>query len=385
MNTENQLLLNQNILLSNLSKYPDLEDFCGRFIQVDENTENIEPNVFVYMYGDIDLLSQYVNENKVYVIGEYSYNNTTDYDVISLGYVPIHIHNVGVYFREFFDKDYFNMINEEHQFYTLTESNKPDTSYRKGVYLTNVEKNGEEYRYHLLRCSSNLGGATENFKSVDNDIINQVSEISEHFFSEKTEFNHVLAQMYMNSYNENNKQKKAKIKAHSDKTKDMLENGLMAFCTFYDTLNPKQRNGFDYQYKNQSVLTKLRFNLKPDIQDETLEKKFDIVLYPNSVFIMSLYTNRLYTHEIVPSLLNIEHLPIRLGYVIRCSKTYAVYKNGIPYIEYDKQLKEMHEMTEEERFNLKNLYYEENYTSNMIQYPEFLSSMNLGDYKKPIY
>ena len=52
--------------------------------------------------------------------------------------------------------------------------------------------------------------------------------------------NHVLAQIYHNTPSmtlpggTKQKQTKAKIKAHSDKTKDMPANGIMAFCTFYN-------------------------------------------------------------------------------------------------------------------------------------------------------
>jgi len=55
-------------------------------------------------------------------------------------------------------------------------------------------------------------------------------------------------------------------------------------------------------------------------------------LYPNSVFIMSLEMNRLYTHEISPSHLPMDLIPLRLGYVIRCSKTKAIYKDNKTYI-----------------------------------------------------
>jgi hypothetical protein len=388
MYSENQLLLNKHFLIYE-TKHHELEHFCGTILPI-EHHYLIQPNTFVYVYGDINTMIEEMVESirdcKVYIIDELSYNNNTDYEIITIGKVPIHIHNIGIYFRNFFDtKDYFQSIHSEHNFYVLTESNKPGNSYRKGVYLTNVDKNNDnEYTYHLLRCSSNLDGATENFRQTDYEIIEQLNDISNQFFSEQVEFNHVLAQVYTNK-TENNKQKKAKIKKHSDKTKDMSENGLMAFCTFYDNLNPKQKTDFDYQYKNQSVLTKLRFQLKPSVQDESLTKEFDILLYPNSVFIMSLFTNRLYTHEIIPPTLNIEHLPTRMGYVVRCSNTISVYKNDTPYIEYNGVLKEMHPMTEEEYKHLRDLYYQENTTTNQIQYPEFLSSMNLGDYKQPIY
>ena len=50
------------------------------------------------------------------------------------------------------------------------------------------------------------------------------------------------------------------------------------------------------------------------------------------MFIMSLEMNRLYTHEICPSCLPMDLIPLRLGYVIRCSKTKAIYKENQTYI-----------------------------------------------------
>lgn len=63
-----------------------------------------------------------------------------------------------------------------------------------------------------------------------------------------------------------------------------------------------------------------------------MKTNFDITLYPNSVFVMSLDMNRLYTHEIIPSILPIDRIPTRMGYVIRCSKTNAIFKNEQTYI-----------------------------------------------------
>ena len=48
-------------------------------------------------------------------------------------------------------KDYFKDICDEHQFQTLTESNKQSNAFRKGIYLTNVEQEKEELHFNLLR------------------------------------------------------------------------------------------------------------------------------------------------------------------------------------------------------------------------------------------
>lgn len=308
---------------------------------------------------------------------------------------PINIHNVGVFFPKFFGKniDYFQSIITEHDFQSLTESNKSSTAFRKGIYLTPVQQTNNGIAFNLLRCSSNLDGPTDNFRHTDNLIIDQVQSIASKFFTKPVNFNHVLAQTYLNS-TDGVKQKKAKIKQHSDKTKDMPRNALMAFCSFYEGFNNdfKHINGvtpsdpFDFCYKGTSILTRLRFKLKDDAISKypVLKRKFDITLYPNSLFIMSLMTNRLYTHEIVPSSLPVDKIPTRLGYVIRCSTTRALFKNGTTYIlENDSEIP-LEPPTEDGINKLKNLYYLENNTTEQINYNGFYFSLNHGDYTQPI-
>src|SRR4029079_17700858 len=132
---------------------------------------------------------------------------------------------------------------------------------------------------NLLRCSTNLDGPTDSFRATDNEIISKVNNICEQFFQTKTDLNHVLAQVYNNASIEG-KERKAKISEHSDKTKDMPRNGLIAFTTFYqfnDNKDVKKHkdNAFDYYYKDTSVLTRLRFRLKKDVNDPKLFKHFD--------------------------------------------------------------------------------------------------------------
>ena len=95
----------------------------------------------------------------------------------------------------------------------------------------------------------------------------------------------------------------------------MSTNGLLAFCTFYEGFQDdfeklgSEKSGFDFVYgKGTSILTKLRFRLKPQAKElnKDLVEQFDVTLFPNSVYIMSLLANRWYTHEIVPSALNVE-------------------------------------------------------------------------------
>jgi hypothetical protein len=385
--SENFLLLNRNILIViNEDKNEKLEyiinNFCGIIIK-SFDFDNFVDNQVVYLCGDINeyfMNFEFLDNIIINVIEDFSYNfsNIFKYNLISVEQVPINIENFGLYIKNFFDtsKNFFDLINQEHIFQDLTESNKPSNAFRKGIYLSNIEKNEfDEIKFNLLRCSTNLDGPTDNFRDIDKYIIEKVNNISKYFFNEEVKFNHVLAQIYYNLL-ENNKEKKAKIKSHSDKTKDMPKNGLIAFCTFYKDVdnftNLKNK-------KEDAIFTKLRFRSK------TSEfKNFEVILYPNSVFIIPLLTNRLFTHEIVPSLLPINMIPIRLGYVLRCSKTNAIYKDDQTYIIKDNKYIKLQYPTYENITELKNFYYKENLTTENIIYPDFDFSMNRGDNKKPI-
>jgi hypothetical protein len=313
--------------------------------------------------------------------------------------VPLIVHNAGVYFRHFFedDCDYFNRIKKEHTFQDLTESNKPGKAFRKGMYLTDVSREvtaekKEILHYRLLRCSSNFSGPTDNFRKTDRQVMKAMNEAAKYVFEQETDINHVLAQIYENKKNPDNlaKESKAKIPAHSDKTKDMPKEALIAFCTFYDTSNfqhlkPSKTDRYDWCYKDTSGLTRLHFKLKNSVRDNTLEKEFTVILYPNSIFFISLSTNRFYTHEIKPSILSIDKIPTRMGYVARCSNTEAVFMNGQAYIKEKETLIPLESMTETSMTDLKTVYFEENKTENSIQYGDVHFSMNTGDYAKPIY
>lgn len=299
------------------------------------------------------------------------------------------IHNVGFLFPNFFpsDTDYFSLLTQQHNFQSLTESNKPGCSFRKGIYLSKVGRhNDNDLIFNLLRCSTNLDGPTENFRDVDNDIISRVNAVASKLFPQPINFNHVLAQVYQNTVHG-----KAKIKKHSDKTKDMpdeLEAGI-AFCTFYNFtetkgLKPSASDPFDICHKKTSALTKLRFRLKECVVDASLAKEFDATLYPNSLLIIPLKTNRLYTHEIVPSVLQFDMIPTRLGYVIRCSKTKALYRDNQTYIDNNGIWVPLRPITEDDRNHLRNLYYVENTSDKVIDYGFIDFSMNDGDNMKPL-
>ncbi|MVU76824.1 hypothetical protein GPX89_06130 [Nocardia sp. ET3-3] len=307
--------------------------------------------------------------------------------------MPVRVHGIGVYYRRFFDPgdDHFGRIRAEHEFQSLTESTKPGTAHRSGIYLTPVTRVGDELRFRLLRCSTNLSGPTEGFRATDTSIVEALNRAAATIFRGHAELNHVLAQIYHNTHaTVERKQAKAKISAHADKTKDMPVNGIMAFCTFYDgleKLQPLSEDPFDFGVKGVSGLTSLRFRLKDPVEERDragLPAQFSLTLYPGSVFFMPLSTNRLYTHEIRPSMLEAELLPTRLGYVVRCSKTEAVHKDDRTFLERAGELVELEPPTPEGMDELRRLYAEENRTSSFIDYGDrFPFSMNSGDYLAP--
>jgi hypothetical protein len=74
-----------------------------------------------------------------------------------------------------------------------------------------------------------------------------------------------------------------------------------------------------------------------------------------------------------------------MGYVIRCSDTEAIYKNGQTFIVDNKtnNLIRMVEPSDSEVKRLKDLYYKENMFSDVVEYKDFHFSLNNGDYLKP--
>ena len=172
----------------------------------------------------------------------------------------------------------------------------------------------------------------------------------------------------------------------------MPSNALMAFTTFYhfdQDQSSYNKEGFDIRMGNTSVLTRLLFKRKHCVKDTTLVPQFSVTLYPNSVFVIPLSTNRQYTHEIKPSGLPIDKIPTRLGYVIRSSKTRAMHKHGQTYIcvsqdAKNDEWKPLREITDDDIETIRTLYYEENTTDEIINYGDVFVSMNEGDYKQPL-
>ncbi|WP_042444994.1 hypothetical protein [Streptacidiphilus jiangxiensis] len=353
----------------------------------------------VYLSGDVSGVSerQLHAAARVFVIRELSHGYRENVDEpwtpVPLGRVPRGVHGVGVYYPRFFglDSDFFERIRAEHTFQSLTESTKPGTAHRSGIYLTPVTRSGDELHFRLLRCSTNFSGPTEGFGPTDTHIVEDLNREAAAVFRDQAPLNHVLAQIYHNTpATPERKQSKAKISAHADKTKDMPANGIMAFCTFYDglgELEPLTADGFDHGVKGVSGMTKLHFRLKEPIatgDGVTLPAQFTVTLHPGSVFFMPLSTNRLYAHEIRSSMLDAELLPTRLGYVVRCSNAEAVHRNGGTFLKAGSELRRLEPPTPAGMDELRRLYAEENRTSAVIDYgDEILFSMNTGDYVAP--
>ncbi|MFE1320220.1 hypothetical protein [Kitasatospora phosalacinea] len=307
---------------------------------------------------------------------------------------------LGVYYRRFFDpgEDHFGRISTEHAFQSLTESTKPGTAHRSGIYLTPVTADGAELHFRLLRCSTNLSGPTEGFRATDTRIVDALNREAATVLRGHAPLNHVLAQIYHNTpATAGRKQSKARISAHADKTKDMPANGLMAFCTFYDhrldALPPLPADPDDRGLNGVSALTRLHFRRKEQPQQPehpvepaaaALPARFTVTLHPGSVLFLPLSTNRLYTHEIRPPALDAALLPTRLGYVVRCSDAEAVHRDGRTYLKTADGPVELGPPTEAGTEELRRRYAEENRSTSFVDYgARFPFSMNEGDYLAP--
>ena len=358
----------------------------------------------VFLVGDCSKASDIKLEaaDRVYVVAELShgFDGKPGLQPVSLGRVPIRVHGVGAYYRRFLEPEgdsFFHRVQAEHSFQSLTESTKPGAAHRTGIYLTPVTVHHDEAHFRLLRCSTNFSGATDGFGTSDTLIVDALNREADSLFGgTQAPLNHVLAQIYHNSVaTDSHKQFKAAIKGHSDKTKDMPTNGIMAFVTFYDEsslarLEPLPANQFDYGVRKSGLsgLTRLHFRLKPaaaEGHDGRLPSQFSVTLYPNSVFFMPLSTNRLFTHEIRPGSLDAALLPTRMGYVVRCSATEVIHRDGHTFLRRgDDRLVPLEPSTEEGIDQLRAFYKRENASTEPVDYGDrFLFSMNEGDYLRP--
>jgi hypothetical protein len=391
------------VVLSPVNDQDMIEDFCGSVVTAQDLAAGgaSVSGKTVYLCGELsgarDLAPALEAAARVFVVADRSHqeDHGLPWQTIDAGRVPLLVHGVGVLYRRLFDldRDYFDRIRGEHAFQILTESTKPGRAHRTGIYLTPVERIGQQLHFRLLRCSTNLSGPTENFRATDRHIVDALNQEAACIFQGHAPLNHVLAQLYHNiAATEEQKQTKAKIKAHADKTKDMPVNAIMAFCTFYDRLDglaPLPDDPFDRGHNKVSGLTRLVFRLKPQVAERpgnTLPSQFTVTLYPNSVFFVPMSTNRWYTHEIRPSMLDAAQVPTRLGYVVRCSATEAVHQDGHTLLSLPGGLQALQPPTPEGMAELRALYAEQNRTDAFIDYGDrFLFSMNEGDYLAPGY
>ncbi|EME46243.1 hypothetical protein DOTSEDRAFT_32894 [Dothistroma septosporum NZE10] len=236
--------------------------FCGCVFHLDDDgLQNLSPlsaDGNIYFCGDAAAMRGVprTTDTKARIVRELCTNTSKDsehFDYVSLGEVPLNFHNLAVYDRSCLDssKDYFHDLQAKHQVQKLTESNK---------------------EFNLLGYSSNLEGPTLAFAEEDRQIMARVRVLANENFELLPSLNRVLAQVHKNSMTVNSanktKEHKASIKSHSDKTKDMPVNGVIAFCTFYSpdrsTYKANVNDRFDRCYKNQSVLTRIRFKSKLD-------------------------------------------------------------------------------------------------------------------------
>lgn len=381
------------VVLSALADDGWIEGFAGTVVRDPAAGLPDLDRAAVYLCGDLSRASTLDLSAASRVVAIREHSTGTGAPLVGLGRVPWRVHGVGVYFRRFFDPtdDYFARVTGEHTFQSLTESTKPGAAHRTGIYLTPVHKVGNTLHFRLLRCSTNLSGPTENFRATDRHIVDALNQEAALVFEGAAPLNHVLAQVYPNAPAEGaTKQTKAKISPHADKTKDMPEDGVMAFCTFYDRLDalqPLPGDPFDLGRGKVTGLTRLRFRRKEAASaPDGLPPSFTITLYPGSVFFMPLSTNRLYTHEIQPSELDASLLPTRLGYVVRCSDAEAIHEDGRTFLATAGARVALEAPTEEGMAELRRLYAEENKTTHPIVYGAHLRfSMNAGDYRAPAY
>jgi hypothetical protein len=386
---ENRILDNKHVLFTNVkhSDLTELEDlFCGIVAHRPEDFTS-DKSTRIYLCGNIDQLLQQLKGRMyktLYIVDEFSTDDDSLssclFPHISASQLPLNFFNIGIFFRNFFsDKTRnFERIATDHDFQHLTESNKPSHAFRTGVYITNVKQAGDSTQFSLLRCSSNFDGPTEGTTETDNELLRNANDTINDFFEQSVQVNHVLAQIYHNTPGKG----KSGIVAHADKTKDMPREGVMAFATFYDSdkeqtpsFQKSLNDPFHMFYNELSVFARLIFRTKDSLES------FKLTLYPNSLLIIPLSTNRLFTHEVRASTMPLETIPTRMGYVMRCSKTRAVHKKGdTTYID-DVPL---HPITDDEATELRRLYKYENVSTNIVDYgPENYCSFNNGDFLQP--
>lgn len=347
-------------------------DFCGNVL--DDTPPNPTHKQTVYFAGDLAGLQSLHLEYPVRAIRELCQPQTElPLTTVALCQVPRNVHGVGILWPKIFADGYFERVEKAHDWQELVESDKAKVhgkmALRTGTYITSVC----DGRFHLLRCSTNFTGPTQNVALVDAELLASTNRLVREAFGAR-ELNHVLAQIYRGSRDtETKRERKAKISAHSDKTEDMPSSKrhktVIAFASFYQ-----------HAPSGVGSWASLRFRCK----NHSLPP-FDVVLPEGSLFVISLNANALYTHEVIPSPLNVDLAPTRMGYVMRTSDVLARHVDGQTYIQAapDKLLP-LVRPTAEDVAMLKALYVQENATSDVVLYPRpLLFSLNEGDYLAP--
>lgn len=418
---EARLAFDRNVLLvfEADNRHQELaESFFGTVIMVPTPFSRVDAarltGKVVYLCGDIswarsdEMKESLSGIQEGFIIEKISTNLGSNQEVpsVEIGRVPVSVQGVGVLYKQFFDlidlPDVFQQVQQDHTFQPMADPDEPEaqasTPPTTGVSLTPVTRDEKgDLVFRLLRNSTNnFAGPTENFKATDHQLVDSLNQESLRIFDNQAPLNHVVAQIYWDKQSPPASERMA-----SDKTKDMPTNGIVAFTTFYDRLgdplhsSTNQRDPFDWVHEGRrSGLTRMRFRLKDQVQQRgsRLVGRFDVILYPNSVFFMPLSTNRLYTHEIVSSQVSSEYLPTRMEYVVRCSATEAVHKEGKTYIQKPgcagkkRNWEPMEEPSEAGVKRLKRFYEEEDKSDKYIPYDSrFTFSLNVGDYRRPNY
>jgi len=386
--------------------------FCGTVVSAPLPCTTDVSGKTVYVCGDVAHAdaSKLHSAKRIFIVRQLATGldrASVAWPVVDEGRVPALVEGgLAVFYPRFFEaggSELFHQVSAEHTFQQLTESTKPGCAHRTGLYLTPVREHAgsDEVHFRLLRCSSNFDGPTEGFGPTDDAIVGALNDEADRVFADgRAPLNHVLAQIYHNTPGDGagGRPTKAKIKAHADKTKDMPQNGLLAFCTFYDGLEKLHPLGHDCSspltdlgLRGVSGLSRLVFHRKRDVTAlpgcAELPRRFTVTLFPGSVLLVPLSTNRLYQHEVRPGALDAAELPTRMGYVVRCSDAEAVHASGWTYLKTAQgERVPLERPTPEGMRQLRALYAEENACAHVVDYStrgHIAFSMNEGDYLRP--
>jgi hypothetical protein len=297
-------------------------DFAAQFFGTwvrNINDTPTNPDVYagvIYVAGDVTLIRKYTKDMRIVIIQDFSTRFKASDVCVNSWELPRWVHDIGVYIPRAYVAGFYQQITVDHQFRT---SNKPGISHRSGIYLSRVKETETSIVYNIMRCSTTFKAPTDAFTDTDECIVQEANRHLNHCIHQCSDFNHVLAQLYTNTIVDG-RQIKAKLPAHSDKTEDMPVHAAIGFATFYDLSNRKD----EYDYNNNE-LARMQFLSKTC---KTRMKTIEVLLEPNSLLIIPLHTNQLYTHEIVPPVSTIDKVLTRIEYVMRSSNVEANFNKN---------------------------------------------------------